>query len=160
MKNCKCGHPACHEDNGISCVTEGLTSEQWHDSIPYYRHKVKVLKEDLDAVKEDRTMYMEENFQLQNKSELEIKKLIGLVHNRRGALERAHYENVKVPQIDNEIRYLEMVEWGYESSTRSNMSFSFIRNVATVTINNNRFIEAIVVNVSDGAIIGRSFFEV
>jgi hypothetical protein len=171
MDKCKCGHPACWEDKGDKCVTEGLTNEQWHDSLPYYRHKMIIFREDLDSVKEDRHSYMVENAELRR--ELVFKKdmqknidtLMGKVHNRRGAIEMAHMDEAPiVPEVKTfaggvtEMRCLENVEWGYDSCVKSDMAFSFINNIATVTFARGYSTEIVVVDMNRGNVIGHASF--
>jgi hypothetical protein len=167
MKGCKCMHPACLADNGTSCVTEQmLSAEEWHDSLPYLRYKVKVLKEDLETVKHQRDTYSHEAFELseqlkgQQVLQKNIGKLVSLVHNRRGVLEAAHYDNAPIePKVKtfqsgaSEIRYLENIEWGLDSCTKSDMSFAFVNGIATVTFARGYCTEVVLVSMDNGQIL-------
>lgn len=165
MKGCKCGNIVCDETDSVKCIVEGLTTEQWKNTPAYMKHKIKILKEDVETVKHQRDTYSNEAFELdlqlkgQQVLQKNIEALISKVHNRRGKLEMAHTtDDVVEPPTkkfghSGEIRFLENIEWGFDSCTNSEMSFAFVNNVATVTFVRGYCTEVVLVGMEDGNIL-------
>jgi hypothetical protein len=110
MKGCKCGHPVCLADNGTSCVTEQmLSAEEWHDSLPYLRYKVKVLKEDLHFVKTQREAYFDEL--------MTVKKTI----DQMNAAEKAFFESDEQKKANIIEQIIEELRITSEGRTRKEM---------------------------------------